>query len=147
MTTAAELSVLRDLQKLREERAKIDHMRALAAKDKASAARTVANEHLSASDEALTRYAEQRDIELSQFQILAQRVSDLATALRANEAEHAQAIEAEREARSSRRLHEQQSENIGDHHREAIRHERRKREDRRDRDFLSAWIRPSGEKP
>lgn len=146
MTTAAELSALQNLQKLREERAKAEHARAVSSMSDAIAARTKANERLSASDEALTRYTERSEIELSQFQILAQRVSDQAIALHARNSERDHAIDAELEARSARRRNERLSKTLSDHHREAVRRERRKREDREAREFLSAWAQRKGER-
>ena len=138
MTKAKTLASLRDLQKLREEQSKADHARAISSAKSASSDLQQAKQRLAEGDDALARYADEAEIELSQFQILASLVNQLEADEQAQKARHDEAASVELLARTQRKQAEKRTELLSDRHRETVRQEQRKAEERRTRDYLSS---------
>ena len=86
----------------------------------------------------MARYAGEAEIELSQFQILASLVNQLEADEQAQKASHDEATAAELLARTQRKQAEKRTELLSDRHRETVRQEQKKTEERRARDFLSS---------
>ena len=137
MTSAQELSTLRDLQRLIEERAKAEHAGAIKAKKSASKALEESQARLVAGDAALARYSDEPDFELHQFQILASLVNQFEDDVHAKSADHSEVCEREANARTRRQREEKLTDHLSDQLHQTTRKERRKAEDRKAREFLS----------
>jgi len=146
LASSQTLRKLRDLQVLREHRSKADHARALRAVREANGEVETVAAKLDTHNQALDHYAEQGELQIDQFQIFAQLITQSEAELQSRRETHGQAAEEETRTAQIRVRAEKQTEQLSERLREARSKERRKDEDKSSREFLSQWTASKPEK-
>ncbi|MEM1051661.1 MAG: hypothetical protein AAGI28_06145 [Pseudomonadota bacterium] len=144
MTSSQSLATLRQLQALRQQRCEADHARSVIAGRNAADEAKSAMDKLTSLNAALDEYAAKGELQIEQFQIFAQLITQSEIELQSRHEALKEASEREASERRMRLQAERQSEQLADRYSEALTKERRKAEDRKSREFLSQAARSNG---